>query len=313
MDPISHGIIGAGVFALAGGELSIAEPAFIGCVVGSLCPDFDVVVKLLNDHYYLKHHRGSTHSLAGSALLSGAIAVLMYLMFPGSDLINIFLWTYIGSLSHIFFDCLNSYGVRLLWPISRRKFSLSILKLYDMVIVGLCISAYYLNRTGYAYQGIIIAGFLAYLAAQGFMRYIAKMKVMAHYRGRIGWKTIKILPSIIGFFNWDFVVMGEKHCTVGQIDVLRGNVKIRKVLRRISREERNRLLNNKVGRFFREFSPIFHISVNRLEDGIEVVYTDLRYWMRNQFMHHATAVLSSNGKLIEAVFHPYSRKNSIPF
>lgn len=313
MDPISHGIIGAGVFVLSGGEPSLVEPAFLACMVGSLAPDIDIVARLKNDYHYLKYHRGISHSFIGCGVLSAVIALIFNLIFSGSSFFNIFIWTYVGCLSHVFFDFLNSYGVKLLWPFNQKKYSLSILKLYDIFILALCAAAIILKKASWQYKGTILTVLLVYLIVLGVMRYIARRKVANFFKGRVAVESVKILPSIIGFFKWDFIIMSQNHYTVGQVYILKDTVKIREKLRRINKKERDKLLRNKAGKFFKEFTPIFHIDVKKRRDKVEVIYTDLRYWLRNQFMHHATAVYNENGQLVDTIFHPYRKSNRIRF
>ncbi len=313
MDPVSHAVIGMGAYVIWGGEPSMADPGFLGCVAGSLAPDLDIVAKLKNDYHYLRYHRGISHSFVGCGILSAGIALILNILFPAGRFVNILLWAYMGCMSHIIFDTLNSYGAKLFWPLSNRKYSLSILRLFDIIVFGLCSAVLVSRNEGLHYKGAILAIFFIYLVMQGIMRYTATKKVATFLKGRVGIESIKILPSLSGFFKWDFVIMSWQHCTVGQVNLLSRDVRIREKLRRIGKKERDRLLKDKAGKFFREFTPIFHVKVKKRKDKVEVMYTDLRYRLRDKFMHHATAVYNKNGMLVKTVFHPYSKKNSIPF
>lgn len=312
MDPITHAIIGAGVFALSGGDISLAEPALIGCIAGSVAPDLDIAAKMYNDYYYLKHHRGSSHSFAGVLMIGLGVAAVLSLLFSGSSFLKLFGWTFAGGFTHILFDLLNSYGAQLFWPVSKKKYSLSLLKIFDLVIVTLGAAAILFNRWPVLRVSIVII-FGLYVTLLGIMRRMARRKVMDFFKARVGTKSIKVLPSMFGFFNWDFILIGQKHATVGRVDLLRSEVKVHERLRMPPRDEADKFMDNRVAGFFKEFTPIYHMKVKKTKDITEVIYTDLRYRMKNRFMHHATAVFNPKGKLVESTFHPFNINRRVRF
>ncbi len=309
MDPITHVAIGAGVFALSGGDISLAEPALIGCIAGSVAPDLDIAAKVYNDYYYLKHHRGSSHSFAGILLISFCIAAVLS-FFYSSSFFSLFVWTSVGGFTHILFDFLNSYGAQLLWPFSRKKYSLSLLKIFDMVIVLLAVSAIIYGKGPVFIKGVITAALGLYLVLLGVMRSLAKQKVSGFFKEA---KSIKVLPSFLGFFDWDFVVMSQKHAVVGRADLLRDRVIISERLYKPHKKETEKFSNNRAAGFFKEFTPIYHVKVKKRKDMTEVLYTDLRYRTKNSFMHHATAVFNPKGALVECIFHPFNKNKRVPF
>jgi inner membrane protein len=312
MDPITHAAIGAGVFALSGGDISLAEPALIGCIVGSVAPDLDIAAKVYNDYYYLKYHRGSSHSFVGILLMSFFLTAVLN-FFYSSSFFSLFIWTFVGGLTHILFDFLNSYGAQLLWPISRKKYSLSLLKIFDIVIILLGISAIIYGKGNVLIKGGITTAFGLYVVLLGIMRNLAKQKVSDFYKGRVEVKSIKVLPAFLGFFDWDFVMMSQKHTVVGSVDLLRGRIMICERLSRQQKKEAKKFINNRVAGFFKEFTPIYHVKVKKSKGMTEVLYTDLRYRTRNSFMHHATAVFNPKGMLVECIFHPFNKNKRVPF
>ena len=68
----------------------------------------------------------------------------------------------------------------------------------------------------------------------------------------------------------------------------------------------------KIGRYFKEFTPIYHVASIEHVDRIELKSIDLRYYLRNNFMHHATAIYDSEYNVIESFFHPYDMNKNIP-
>jgi inner membrane protein len=121
LDPISHALVGlaAGSFSGSGGVLS--NPLALGCLVGSVLPDSDIIMQYWGDYAYLKNHRGASHSLVGMAALSTAASLLIHLLFPGSGFFSILLWMYIGCLTHVGLDIFNTYGAKLFWPFLDKK------------------------------------------------------------------------------------------------------------------------------------------------------------------------------------------------
>ena len=48
-------------------------------------------------------------------------------------------------------------------------------------------------------------------------------------------------------------------------------------------------MDTELGRFFHEFTKEYHISFEKLENGrIKATMTDLRYYINNRYIHHAT-------------------------
>ena len=62
---------------------------------------------------------------------------------------------------------------------------------------------------------------------------------------------------------------------------------------------------------FEEFTPIFHVGFYTKEDVHLVKFIDLRYYLRDDFMHHATGVVSNEFQLLEGIFHPYNKNRNI--
>lgn len=62
MDPVTHGVIGLAISAFSGDPVSLVNPVSLGCAIGAMSPDIDIIAKIKGDYVYLKHHRGLTHS-----------------------------------------------------------------------------------------------------------------------------------------------------------------------------------------------------------------------------------------------------------
>ena len=120
MDNLTHSLLGL-VGAKAGLE-RLSPGATAMCVLAANAPDADVTAMFGGYWFYLKHHRGITHSLIGTL----SLAVLVPLLFwvgdrvlarwrgrePQVRLKGLLLASVLMSASHPVLDWTNNYGVR---------------------------------------------------------------------------------------------------------------------------------------------------------------------------------------------------------
>ena len=204
MDPLTHTVIGLAVAKVTGNPVVMSEPATMCIVVGSVFPDIDILLQKWGDLIYLKNHRGVTHSilgLAAASLLIGAAATVIY---HQASFLSMFLWALLGCFSHAFFDTLNAFGAKLLWPILDKKYSLGMLITFDPVFIGLL--------TGYIFAGGVVgnycmAVFLIYFASRGMAKLFVIRELYAKYGDRF--EHISLLPSMKGLFKWHFILEGK--------------------------------------------------------------------------------------------------------
>ena len=127
MDNLCHTLVGVAV-AQAGLKRKTALATVTSAVAANL-PDLDVLV-FLTDAPPVAFRRGITHGVPAQVLLPIAFAVAMWAIgrrrAPRTGPPAHFGWllviSYVGVLAHVFMDLLNTYGVRLLSPISQRWF-----------------------------------------------------------------------------------------------------------------------------------------------------------------------------------------------
>lgn len=118
MDIVHHAFIGgAGMLALgaAGHEL-----AGLGFLAGSVFPDLDVAFMAAGKRFYLKRHQGPTHSLPFAPLYAAALAGLLA-PWAGWQW-SLFAGILAGLAVHVALDLSNTFGIQILWPLSRRRF-----------------------------------------------------------------------------------------------------------------------------------------------------------------------------------------------
>ncbi len=304
MDPFTHTAIGLAVAKVTGNPVVTTEPATMCIVVGSVFPDIDILLQKWGDAMYLKNHRGVTHSILGliaSSLLIGGAASLIY----HTSFLSMFLWALLGCFSHAFFDTLNAFGAKLLWPILDKKYSLGMLITFDPIFIGLL--------AGYIFAGNIIGtyciiGFLVYFASRG----LAKLFIIRELYSKYGdaFERISLFPSMKGLFKWHFILEGSEYNIVGEKDILRNRIRIIKKLEKVQDPKVHSVLLSTVGRFFSEFTPVFHVACEKNGDINRYVFIDMRYYVKNKFLHHAVVELDENNSVVKQTFNPYSMNRS---
>lgn len=125
-----------GALLLARGRPIDAALVGIGIVGLSRLPDYDLQVPLLS-------HRGPTHTLLFALVVAGALAGAAWFLARGSgawtrlDLAG--LGATVGLLSvgsHLAADWLTPAGIPLLWPVSSRRYSLSVTRADNPIANG---------------------------------------------------------------------------------------------------------------------------------------------------------------------------------
>jgi Predicted membrane-bound metal-dependent hydrolases len=305
MDPLTHTVIGLAVAKVTGNPVIMSEPATICIVAGSVFPDIDIMLQKWGDVMYLKNHRGVTHSIVGLLVSSALIAGVVSLVFGNTSFLNMFLWALLGCFSHAFFDTLNAFGAKLLWPILDKKYSLGVLITFDPVFIGLL--------AGYTFAGEVIGRycmvvFLLYFASRGISKIFVIRELYKKYGNEF--EHISLLPSMKGLFKWHFILEGKDYNVIGEKDVLRNRIRIVKKLKKIQDEKTRSVLFSAVGRFFSEFTPVFHIACEK-DGGINrYIFIDMRYYLKNKFLHHAVLELDENNSVVKQTFNPYSMNRS---
>jgi inner membrane protein len=307
MDPITHGVIGLAISAFSGDPVSLTNPISIGAALGAMAPDLDAVTRVFfNDMVYLKHHRGKSHSVPALAAFSIAITIGLSFIFPNSNVLKVLFFTFMGALSHTIFDILNSYGAMLF----RKKKKLSLLMLYDPVVSVLALFLiFYRSHNIYTYVGVFVI-FKIYILTRYLMKRRVLKKVSEIFANGYSIEDITVLPGMMAFHKWDFIINAKSHNIVGQYNVFRSSYIIRKKLKK-NREMRDFALTTNLGEYFEKFSPNFHV-IKLNEDGHEVLkFIDLRYFIKGDFMHHGTIELDPFGNILGSYFQPYELNRKI--
>jgi inner membrane protein len=311
MDPLTHALIGAGVASLTGDKLSVSNPIQLGAVLGALAPDLDIILQLYGDMPYLTHHRGLSHSIPGVLFISAVIAGVLWLLFPAVHPGLVFVWSMLGAVSHIVLDILNSYGVKILWPFSQKKITLNLLVLVDPVIIAVFAVVMFLPGIAWAKAGTAFWLFLAYVVMRLYMRWKIYRVLCSKYSAQQT-KKIVVMPAMFSLWNWWFLVETADAFIVGEVRCFSLIPGIKKVLNKSPQNELVQLaLKSRLGKVFQNFTPHYYAFYYQEDDKHMVRFCDLRYFLRGDFLHHATFVFDEAKNLIDAVFQPYNKKRKI--
>lgn len=311
MDPLSHGLIGLTLYASQNVTV-FTGPACLGAVIGAMAPDLDIIAKIKGDYAYYNHHRVESHSIPGVLGLSLAITLGLSLFFPSMNGIQVFLWSLVGGLSHILFDFLNSYGVALLYPFKKTKYSLNLLMIYDPVLIAICCYRIFRRQIHPLENRLLVFLFILYLSARAWDQWRLKGRLKG-LLAREGILRINVMPAAFHPLKWDFVVETEDFFHVGEITSLGSQTNFLRRLKKIRDALIQRSLREELGIYFSRFTPLMYIDmIERGKDRVLIRMTDLRYRIKNQFMHHALFYYCKiDGQLLESFFYPFRPEQQV--
>jgi inner membrane protein len=313
IDPITHGLIGAALATLSGHPMQLNDPVFLGCTLGAMLPDLDIVTHLKGRINYLLKHRGASHSFVALSGMALGLGSLVYTFFPSTPWTNVVFWTLIGTLSHGLADLLNSFGAQLLWPFYKKKFTFNMIMLTDpvvfaMFLISLIVSLFSPNL---AKESTITAFMISssYLVYREFDRRRTRKKLMERYNLKLK-ENIKVLPAMYRPFNWAFLIFEDERVRFGTIEG--GEAKVLRTLPRWNVDDPciTNALEGELAEIFTQFTPYFHVL--RKEDGadLKVEFMDLRYWDKEDFLYTGEVKMLPDGKIAEEKFYPFGNRNS---
>ena len=105
-------------------------------MVGANAPDLDVFWSWIGGTAnYLRLHRGITHSIAFSPVMALlAVAIVWLVERKKLPWLSLWLFSWIGVLSHLLLDWTNVYGIRMYLPFSSEWLRLDTVNVVDLVV-----------------------------------------------------------------------------------------------------------------------------------------------------------------------------------
>lgn len=271
MDIVTHAAMG---IVLAAPFLD-SHPAAAACFVfGAVLPDLDALSRVLGKRAFLRWHQTYTHSLPLIAVV--ALAAWPVLRAAGvSDP-----WAApalgIGMTLHALLDVTNTYGITLLAPFSKRRFSLEWVFFIDaFVLVATAVALTLVVRAlaGGAGTSTVAAAYGAVLAVYWTAKALLRRRAARHAPPG----TLALLPSAL--VPWRFL-----GCARVDDEVM--TFSLNAVTGRRDDEQRRSVQDSSVGaalaelpeyRVMRDLSPAYHVVDAVADDeGTSIVCRDLR-------------------------------------
>ena len=282
MDNLTHGITGVGIGYLAQELLIRASAKTDTCaLLASQFPDLDVILGAKGKTAYLKHHRGFSHSLLFSPIYAALIAFSVNLFVPKTSFSHLFLVSFLSLGLHLFLDLLNAYGTKLLWPLSHQRFAWDILMIVDPVIILIFV----FGLGAYIYTGQEGLLFSIYPLLGLYVLVMLNLRIKAgHHLKKIFKKgKITLLPPLLGWRKWNFIVSRDGAFYLGQVDSFSGKIIIKEKL--FPGKECTSVLASKEDpevQIFLEFARFPWFSKEELDKEIVIKWSDLRYRLRER-------------------------------
>jgi inner membrane protein len=198
VDNLTHSLVG--LAAAKAGLGRVSPYATFVCVAAANLPDIDIVARAGGPAFYLRHHRGITHSVVGTLALAFALPLLLCAgervwarargLEPRARPKGLLICSLLLSASHPLLDWTNSYGVRPWLPWDGRWFYGDLLFIVDpwvwLVLGGAC--------------------FLLAKSRRGAVFGVAAALVVTLLFFRIAWQSDPGLPTGPGVPAWALVL-----------------------------------------------------------------------------------------------------------
>ena len=214
MDPITQGALGASLpQSLTKKPAKHFSILIIGWLSG-MAPDLDVFIRSSVDPLlFLKYHRQFTHSLIFIPIGALLCSLLFFPFFKRTFTFKeIYLYSFLGYLTHGLIDSCTSYRTQLFWPFSNMRVAWNNISIVDPLftfpILGLIFWGAFKNRAFFARVAVTYA--LLYLFLGLFQNYRARMSALnlAHKRGHKV-QSVSAKLSIANLFLWKTIYKHE--------------------------------------------------------------------------------------------------------
>ncbi|EHQ90076.1 metal-dependent hydrolase [Desulfosporosinus youngiae] len=315
LDPITHGLIGIALSTLSGHTMQLNDPVFLGCTLGAMLPDLDIIFHVKGRLNYLLNHRGASHSLIALTASALGLGSALYLIFPTASWWSVILWTLIGTMSHGIMDLLNSYGAELLWPFSRKKITVDMIMLTDPVVFGSLLVSFMIalikpELANISSQTALLLSAL-YLAYRHLGRIKTRDRLMDIYHLNDE-EQVRVIPAMYHPFTWNFILFEEDYVRFGIIRDQEPS--ICRVLPKFKGDNpsvANALAGN-LAEIFSQFTPYCHIIAHASEtDECIVEFLDLRYWAKGNFLYTGNVYLNLDGEISQEIFHALPNQKGV--
>lgn len=305
MDPVTHLLFGANLGRA--GLNRTTGLATLTLAVAAEFPDIDVVLLPFNRVEAFAHHRGMTHTLLGAPFVAAAALAVVYGLHrwrkargrPSADAPRwwrLYGYAVLATLSHIFLDYTNNYGVRPFAPFHPRWYSWDIVSIVEPVLllvlvaglggpwlldlIGAEIGA---RREKFASRAPAVLA-LILVAGLWWGRDHEHRRAMSLLASAYGNEAVRMsaYPYPLNPFAWHGVIETEDHFLTVPVDTLSDKVdRFGTGVSRSKPEETEATLaakRSRLGRVYLDWAAYPYVEAEVHTDGsATVTFSDLRF------------------------------------
>ena len=293
MDIVTHAMMGG---ILASPYLATA-PVEASCFMfGTVLPDMDALSRLFGKRAFLRAHQTASHSVLVQAL-AGLACGLALGPWAGIGL-------FAGLLLHSLLDASNTFGISLVWPLSKRRFCFEWVFFIDGWVIAASLAAMAgvlltwhpdegsATWVAAAYGGVLVA----YWPAKAWLR---------HRAARIGPEgSLAYIP--VAAVPWIYLGLRpvEGGVETFRFDALRGRVANRLLVEVLDPPYLEALAGVEEYRVMCQLTPAYHVvAADPTDGGTRLTLRDLRTRTMNTGFGRLEVDLDRAGRVSGVVFH----------
>lgn len=213
MDSLSQIVLGAATFALIKDKEIGKKALLYGAILGTI-PDLDILINpFFNNIEQLAIHRGFSHSIFFSFLLSLIFGKLFALKHKTS--FKSWFWaSFLALFTHPLLDICTTYGTRILYPLNKSFFALDnvfvIDPLYTIWLLVGCITLLIMKNSN-TNRITVIKYSLVLSTSYLLFGLFANLYVKNHFekelkRQKIAYEKLKIVPTPFNTIFWQGII-----------------------------------------------------------------------------------------------------------
>jgi inner membrane protein len=206
LDPLTQGVVGAALPSATACKDDIRLAALVGCIAG-MAPDLDIFFRSSEDPLLMyEYHRHFTHSLAFVPVGALVVSLVLWpLLRRRLGFRKLYLFSFLGYLTHGLLDAFTSYGTHLVWPFSDLRTAWNSISVIDPVLSATMALLFIIGIVRRSRRWIVVGLIFAvsYLLLGVWQRERAQAAVtrIADQRGH-QIERIRVTPSIGNILLW---------------------------------------------------------------------------------------------------------------
>lgn len=306
MDTGTHLVMGIALGGLATLDPAVAQhditahSVMIGTILGSQAPDLDTILKLKNNAKYIRNHRGITHSIPAVMLWPLLITGGIYFFAPESNLLHLWIWTFIAVILHVFVDIFNAYGTQALRPFTKKWIALGVINTFDPFIFFAHIVGLIIWRYG-ADPGLTFIILYMIITIYYLLRIYSKNVVIKSVKNEIPEAKQIIISPTFRFNQWHLAITSKDKFYVARAN--KADISVLDVYEKVPEPDTEIMLSAKRDEnlaAFLSFSPVYRWEVDEYNDHYEVRFIDLRYRSKGYYPFVAVVQLDQDLTIVSS-------------